>query len=162
MREMNPNEVRSPYESPTASNGSALTLRPTRAMAVFIQLGLTWTPLLWTAVKASGYGGRAFVIGNPTFFSALLCFLSTILIAQRWKVRIPRLAILVAGVLIFALISVGDLLPVTVFDDPDRTVLTFFLEPQSVRVSLAIILFSSPATVWLLTVREPKDDSIQV
>lgn len=162
MREANPKEVKSPYEPPTVTNGNALTLRPTRAMAVFIQLGLTWTPLLWTAVKASGYGGRALVVGNPTVFSALLCFLSTILIAQRWRVRIPRLAVFVAGVLIFALISVGDLLPLTVFSDPDRTVLTFFLEPQSVRVSLAIFIFSSPATLWLLTVREPDDMTPQV
>lgn len=162
MRGVNPNEVPSPYEPPTALNGSALTLRPTRAMAVFIQLGLTWTPLLWTAVKASGYTGRG-IVANLALPSALLCFLSTVLIAQRWKIRLPRLAVPLAGGLIFVLIFVGQfLLQVEVFSDPDRTVLTFFLEPQSVRVSLAIFLFSSPATLWLLTVREPKDDSTQV
>ena len=125
-------------------------------MAVFIQLGLTWTPLLWTAAKAINHTGRG-VVANLALPSALLCFLSTVLIAQRWKIRLPRLAVPLAGGLIFVLIFVGQfLLQVEVFSDPDRTVLTFFLEPQSVQVSLAIFLFSTPCTFWILMVPKTK------
>ena len=156
MRGVNPNEVPSPYEPPTVKSGSALTLRPTRAMAVFIQLGLTWTPLLWTAVKASNYGGRAFVI-QPTLPSALLCVLSTILIARRWHVRLPWLAIyFVAALFVFDILAFSEVLELTILSDPDRTVLTFLLEPQTRRVCFAISLFSAPCTLWFLIVPEPK------
>ena len=153
---MSQSNSENPYEPPDTVNDGGFKLRPTRAMAVFIQLGLTWTPLLWTAVKASNYGGRAFVI-QPTLPSALLCVLFTILIARRWHVRLPRLAIyFVAALFALDVLAFGEVLELTIFGNPDRTVLTFLLEPQTRRVCFAISLFSAPCTFWILMVPEPK------